>query len=564
MKGDYKVVYNLEPMVIIRQKAVFYKGVDEIVTVLNNAISDTGVNVITIETYSNVDIDDFKTQVINKLSLDEVVNSEAVFLEANQINQMLSNDITDDRVFGKMTNYTLEDFLDKGKLSACQKQVIEHKSSSKKILIIGPGASFIDSGDITIYIDLTRFEVQKRYKSGLYSNWMGQNKGEDPLRMIKRGYFVEWPMFDKHKKNLLNKIDYWIEAEALGDYKMIDSWTFLSALKEITKTPFSLVPFVEQGIWGGHWMQEKFSCSQQEPNLAWNFNGVQEENSIKLNFDGDIFETPGNNLMFAYGEDVLGERVFGRFGNNFPIRFNFLDTIGGQNLSLQVHPKVDYAQRNFGVHYTQDESYYILHTEEDGVIYLGVKNGVEKEPLVDALKKAAIGGSTFSDDEFIYQQKVKKHDHFSIPAGTIHSSGKNTVVLEISSTPNRFTFKLWDWERKDFDGLPRPVHLDHGIPNIDIRRDEEWVKKNLVNPIKQIDSGKGWYQEATGLHELEFIETRRHVFTEPVLHENHGSVNVFNLVEGDEAIVESVDGSFSLCTNSHHSRNDKIIRDKAV
>lgn len=189
MKGDYKVVYNLEPMVIIRQKAVFYKGVDEIVTVLNNAISDTGVNVITIETYSNVDIDDFKTQVINKLSLDEVVNSEAVFLEANQINQMLSNDITDDRVFGKMTNYTLEDFLDKGKLSACQKQVIEHKSSSKKILIIGPGASFIDSGDITIYIDLTRFEVQKRYKSGLYSNWMGQNKGEDPLRMIKRGYF---------------------------------------------------------------------------------------------------------------------------------------------------------------------------------------------------------------------------------------------------------------------------------------------------------------------------------------------------------------------------------------
>jgi hypothetical protein len=87
--------------------------------------------------------------------------------------------------------------------------------------------------------------------------------------------------------------------------------------------------------------------------------------------------------------------------------------------------------------------------------------------------------------------------------------------------------------------------LKHGEPNIDIRRDENWVKKELVNPFEIVDFGEGWMEERTGLHETEFIETRRHSFSVPVIHENHGSVNVLNLVEGEEAVVESIDGSFA-------------------
>lgn len=132
----------------------------------------------------------------------------------------------------------------------------------------------------------------------------------------------------------------------------------------------------------------------------------------------------------------------------------------------------------------------------------------------------------------------------SIPAGTIHSSGAGSVVLEISATPNRFTFKLWDWERVDLDGKPRSVHLQHGEPNLDMRRNEDWVKKELVNQFVVLGEGDGCIKERTGLHEMEFIETRRHTFTKSVIHENHDSVNVLNLVEGDEVTVESLDGSF--------------------
>jgi mannose-6-phosphate isomerase class I len=236
--------------------------------------------------------------------------------------------------------------------------------------------------------------------------------------------------------------------------------------------------------------------------------------------------------------------VFGQFGNEFPIRFNFLDTVGGQNLSLQVHPQLSYVQETFGAHYTQDESYYILHAEEEANVYLGFKNGTKKEEVLEALKKAESGETSFDDNRYIYQQPVKKHDHYLIPAGTIHSSGAGSVVLEISSTPNRFTFKLWDWERVDLDGKPRSVHLEHGSQNLVLERDEDWVKSELINQFEVVIKGEGWVEEKTGLHEMEFIETRRHRFTEKVIHENFNSVNVLNLVEGQEVTVESLTNEF--------------------
>ena len=113
------------------------------------------------------------------------------------------------------------------------------------------------------------------------------------------------------------------------------------------------------------------------------------------------------------------------------------------------------------------------------------------------------------------------------------------MVLEISATPYIFTFKLWDWGRVGLDGRPRPIHLEHGLANIQWNRDRAWTEANLVNQIRGIAQGEGWCEESTGLHELEFIETGRHWFTKTVMHDTKGNLHVLNLVEGDEAVVES-------------------------
>ena len=94
------------------------------------------------------------------------------------------------------------------------------------------------------------------------------------------------------------------------------------------------------------------------------------------------------------------------------------------------------------------------------------------------------------------------------------------------------------------DGLPRPIHIDHGGANIQWCRTTPWVEKNAINRIEQLGSGPGWREERTGLHEREFIETRRHWFTGAARHHTEGGVNVLNLVQGREVVVESPSRAF--------------------
>ncbi|CAM4003450.1 class I mannose-6-phosphate isomerase [Lederbergia lenta] len=539
------MMYNFRPEIKIENASKACYGYSEINAELKSRIGALQSNVITIECYPTLNEEELLNKLITPLNPTLIINALELFYDVKTINKMIERNITDDRIFGLMSHHSFEDFIDRQQKQALDQKIKQVHTIGGRVVIYGVGASLVYPADLLIYADLTRWEVQTRYRSGTYSNWQADNAGEDSLRMIKRGYFFEWRVADKLKKEIFSKIDYFLDTHIEGEPKLIDGKSYQAAMGQIAKQPFSLVPFFDPGIWGGHWMQEKFNFRKDEINLAWSFNGVPEENSLILNFDEIKMEVPANNLVFSQPLALLGERVYGRFGAEFPIRFNFLDTIGGSNLSLQVHPKTDYVQDVFGANYTQDESYYILEAADQAKIYLGVKNGVSKAQLMTELTKAANGEGSFPDKELIYQQEVKKHDHYSIPGGTIHSSGANAVVLEISSTPNRFTFKLWDWDRVDLDGLPRPVHLIHGEQNIDITRDEDWVKRELVNPFEVINKGPGWQEERTGLHELEFIETRRHTFSVPVIHESHGSVNVFNLVEGEEAIVESVDDSFA-------------------
>ena len=268
-----------------------------------------------------------------------------------------------------------------------------------------------------------------------------------------------------------------------------------------------------------------------------------------MEFDGGVtVESPSINVVFREPRKLLGEPVYGRFGPEFPIRFDFLDTMGGGNLSFQVHPLTEFAREQFGLPYTQDESYYLLDAEPGAVVYLGCKDGAEPKEMLADLEAAQRGEKLFDADRFAGCFPIQKHDHILIPAGTLHCSGANSMVLEISATPYIFTFKLWDWARLGLDGKPRPVNIGRGSKVIRWDRNETYARDHLVNNVETVACGESWREERTGLHPAEFIETRRHWFTEKVHHSTggaeRGGVNVLNLVEGDEAIVESPTSAF--------------------
>lgn len=474
---------------------------------------------------------------------------DALFLLSGQsmlpeevLNVRLKDDITDDEIFGYMTRLNMDCYFDADKVNGFRQQIDEQESGL--VIVYGTGAAYIlPEPDLLVYADMARWEIQMRFRRNEVSNVGVNNKTARASLQYKRGFFVDWRVCDRFKKTLMARWDYVLDTNVVGSPKMATGAAVRAGLKQAVSQPFRVVPFFDPGPWGGQWMKEVCDLDKDAPNFAWCFDCVPEENSLYLGFGDVKFELPSIDLVFAHPRELLGDSVHGRFGDEFPIRFDFLDTMQGGNLSLQVHPLTEYIQEKFGMHYTQDESYYFLDTAEDAVVYLGLQEHVNPDEMIQALEEAQQTGS-FDAEKYVGVYPVKKHDHVLIPAGTIHCSGTNGMVLEISATPFIFTFKLWDWGRLGLDGRPRPINIAHGKNVIQWNRTESWVREEILNRITPVAEGDGWKEEHTGLHEREFIETRRHWFTGPVLHHTDGSVNVLNLVEGREVLVESPTGAF--------------------
>lgn len=497
--------------------------------------------VVAIECYPGVQDEEVIPQLTAVLPGTFFYTHDAMLSE-EKVLQLVYPDTTDDEIFGYITRLELVDFFDPAKRRVMQKAIDQAEGV---VYIYGPGATLIaEQWDLLVYFDMPRWEAQLRFRRNETANLGLSNKTLKAALQYKQAFFVDWRVADKHKKTLMTKWDFVVDSTKAGLPKIVTGASLNNAYKQAVAQPFRLVPFFDPGPWGGQWMKKYCGLDNSQPNYAWCFDCVPEENSLLVRFDDILFETPAINLVFAQSRALLGNAVQARFGDEFPIRFDFLDTMGGGNLSLQVHPTTEYIREHFGMDYTQDESYYILDAEPEAFVYLGLKDEISPAAMVRELEEAQAGDKPFEAEKFVGKWPIKKHDHVLIPAGTIHCSGKDSMVLEISATPYIFTFKLWDWGRMGLDGRPRPINIGHGKKVIDWTLGPGRTKKELINVVEQVAEGEGWREERTGLHEREFIETRRHWFTGKVEHHTNGSVNVLNLVEGRAVLVESPSGAF--------------------
>jgi mannose-6-phosphate isomerase class I len=531
--------FNNKPSVRVHGNFTVWKGWTSICDELNKSISSLEKPELTIviETYQGVLDEELVSALEENLIHDQWINAGAFMKPEEQIQAMIYPYVTDDRIFGYMTDLEIADFFDQEKLYSAR-QILNVSDGIK--VVYGHGASLIPGKyDILIYADMARWEIQLRMRQHLVDNLGVSNKDtEDWMLLYKQGYFVDWRVCDRLKKSLYDKWNYVLDTNIAKNPKMVKADALLAGLEHAVNRPFSVVPFFDPGPWGGQWMKAKCNLDPLTENYAWCFNCVPEENSLLFQYGDEIIETPAINMVFRHPENLLGDHVYRKFGDEFPIRFDFLDTFEGGNLSLQVHPLKAYISEKFGMQYTQDESYYMLDAKENACVYLGLKENIDPEAMIRELETSLQTGA-FDADKHVMKWPIKKHDHVLIPAGTVHCSGKDSLVLEISATPYIFTFKLWDWGRLGMDGKPRPININHGKANIQWDRTASWVEQELLNRVEKVAEGPEWTEERTGLHELEFIETRRHWFTGIVTHQTTGSVEVLCLVEGDEAVVES-------------------------
>ncbi len=533
--------YDLVPMTKLSQEDVtpIIYGYDNIIKTIEKRALE---QIILCDLYPGVD-ENTIIAAFSNYKPDLIIRSSELLLKERELNKIFCDNLLDDRVFGYLSHKNITSCFDSEKVLQAKKCIKEARNQKKSILVVGVGAQYIEPSGTLVYFDIPRWEIQLRYRAG-FSNWLWNNSNDPLLEKYKRGFFIEWRVADRHKLTLFEKIDYLVDTTIPSEPKMISGDLLRRSLEEISKRPFRMQPYFDPGVWGGHWMQDAFELNPEMENYAWSFDGVPEENSINLQYENGYIQIPAINLVLYKPHQLLGEKVHARFGREFPIRFDLLDTMGGQNLSLQVHPLTEYIQEKFGMHYTQDESYYILDAASDSYVYIGLKEDVDPTKMATELQLAEQGCKSFPVEDFVNKIPVKKHDHILIPAGTVHCSGANTMVLEVSATPYIFTFKLWDWGRVGLDGYPRPIHIEHGLQNIQWDRTSSWVKDNLIHQETLLTKDGDSSFVRTGLHEREFIETVRITTKTSVTVEMHDSVHVVNLVEGEVGYIESIDGGF--------------------
>lgn len=496
---------------------------------LANRIVDE--QIIILDGYVGVDWD----EVINALSSKLKKNGKTVQLldirdclkPESDIQKMVEPFLGgDDPIFGFRTTLGLSDYFDSEKIKH-----IRMDDAVDIRIVYGTGARQSGISGFLVYLDLPKNELQYRMQAGEVTN-LGSDAIKDAKQMYKHFYFVDWVVLNKEKKRLLPEIDIIVDLQRPGIPTWMPGEVLRKNLSLRSKTFFRVRPWFTPGVWGGNWILDKIiGLNEDVPNYAWSFEMIVPENGIIFESNGNLLEVSFDMLMFQDRKNILGKAAK-RFEDEFPIRFNFLDTFDGQNLSVQCHPGPEYAKKEFGENFTQDETYYMLDSGKDAQVYLGFQKDIDPDEFKKTLEHSFKTKKTLDVEKYVQKFQAKKHDLFLIPHGTVHCSGIDNMVLEISATPYLFTFKMYDWQRLDLDGKPRPLNIDRAFENLNFERQGEQVQETLfARPVVEAE-GKGWKKIHLQTHTDHFYDIVRYEFENEIEIETLDQCHILMLVEG--------------------------------
>ena len=409
-------------------------------------------------------------------------------------------------------------------------------------VVFGPGAALVPY-DLLWYAD-----VPKRHAEAGITRGRGRNLGQPAgtgAGTTRRLFYIDWPVLDRHRDTLVGGVDLWLDTQQPQDPAWLAGPALREALDGLAGQPFRTRPTFNTTSWGGHWAQEQLGFNREAANTALGYELIAPESGILVGTpDGPRVEVPLQALVALHPEEILGEGVHATFGTSFPIRFDYLDTVGGGNLSVHCHPQSDYMRRVFGWPYTQHETYYMMLGGPGRKVFLGLREGADLAAFRREADRAFHDGVPFDIERHVQTFPADPHQLFLIPGGTPHGSGEGNVVLEISATPYLYSLRFYDWLRTDRAGKRRPVHVDHAFENLDPDRSGEAVARDLVQQPRTLRSGAGWREDVIGRLPEMFFEVRRlELAPDSVVNDDTDDrFHVLNVVEGEGILLETSGG----------------------
>jgi mannose-6-phosphate isomerase class I len=397
--------------------------------------------------------------------------------------------------------------------------------------------------DQIFYFDLTREELFNQ--SERHPIFFLGSKGQGPAvhEFLRRFYYIDSQVLNKQKRYVLRYMNWYVECNFSREPKLISKDIYYQILSSVAQRPFRIKPLYYPVAWGGNWLKKLKNLPPAMPNSGQGCI-VASENSIRIRVNNLlILEIPFINLLWKESLKILGSHVSKKFHGEFPFTYWYDDGIEGGNMAIQVHPNNSYIREQFNEPIRQDESYYILHTGPGAVTYLGLKEDVDLRRFFKEAERAEKKGVPLEYERYVNSIPTKPGDYFLIPAGTVHASGRNQVVLEIDGgiaaySPG-YTFHIYDYLRPDLDGKLRPIHLKHAFNVIKEYRRANWVLTNLKQTPRLIRSGDDWAEYLLGQRNDMYYAVYRLEFKTQIEDDTKGGLILLSLVEGDSVIVQS-------------------------
>jgi mannose-6-phosphate isomerase class I len=437
--------------------------------------------------------------------------------------------LADDPDFAPLSRVGLADFF---------AELPEPEAAADAVTVVfGPGAALVPY-DRFWYADLPKRYAEARIAGGTGRN-LGQPAGTG-AGTTRRLFYIDWPVLDRHRDSLVAGIDLWLDTQDPEAPAWLEGPALRDAFADLAGRPFRTRPTFNTTSWGGHWAQKELGFNPTAANTALGYELIAPESGILVGTpDGARVEVPLQALVALHPEEILGKPVHATFGTSFPIRFDYLDTVGGGNLSVHCHPQSDYMQRVFGWPYTQHETYYMMVGGPDRQVFLGLRQDADLDTFRGEADRAVHDGVPFDIERHVQTFPADQHQLFLIPGGTPHGSGEGNVVLEISATPYLYSLRFYDWLRTDREGRQRAVHVGHAFANLDPARSGEAVARDLVQKPRTLRSGDGWREDVIGRLPEMFFEVRRLELAPgaAVKDETDHRFHVLNVVEGDGIVL---------------------------
>ena len=454
-------------------------------------------------------------------------------------------------LYGKVYHGGYIGLMDPAKVEAYKKEIPALKAPGTLVVVYGYGSlirEFRPLYDVKCWFDITPMNSMLRIRAGEYAN-LGKKHTGIINRTIRRCYYCDFENAVQLRKELFDtgELDWYFLDNDHSNLQMMPFSTFADICAQLVKYPFRAKPCYLEGVWGGSYMKEKRHLPQKMRNAAWVFDFIPMEVSVLVKAGEQMLDINYCSFVHKEGVALMSEKCVRKYKGYFPIRFNWDDSYHSTgNMSIQCHSGGKFNVENYNEFGRQDESYYVVVTGQDAKTFIGFRDDADIPAFFKEIEAADTEHTPCDYMKYVSYEESRPGLQVMLPAGTIHSSGRNQVILEIGSlTIGSYTYKMYDYLRLDFDGKQRPIHTHLGELNVRKDRRHSVIHdpsspEYIVQQPRLDAEGDGWKEFILGENPQMYISLRRLEFEKTCEQDTRGEkFHVLTLVDGDHVRIRS-------------------------